>query len=104
VVARPCDETVTRGAIAYPVHCEQWYESLVMQSRSMPWRGGGLLLGAALIAGCGFGLYSDDGSPSPGSWWPWACPDGGDASADGGCLPRCPDGAVDAQGDAGCVR
>jgi hypothetical protein len=46
------------------------------------------LLSAAIVAGCGFGLYDGSASPSvlsandgvadAGQWWPWACalPDG----------------------------
>jgi hypothetical protein len=50
--------------------------------------------GAAL--GCGFGRADDSGKPIPGQYWGWACPDGGKASADGGCF------AADAgAGDAG---
>jgi hypothetical protein len=59
---------------------------------------------SACLAACSFGLYSDDGSPSPGQWWPWVCPDAGDALApEAGCEPphRCPDGGADGDRD-GC--
>ena len=58
---------------------------------------------AACAAACSFGLYDDDGSASPGQWWPWVCPDAGDATApDAGCPPKCPDGSTDAHADGGC--
>jgi hypothetical protein len=57
----------------------------------------------ACLAACSFGLYSDDGSASPGQWWPWVCPDGGDAAPEAGCDPHtCADGASDAHLDGGC--
>jgi hypothetical protein len=63
------------------------------------------LLSAALfgtwVAGCGLGLYDDSGSPAPGIWWTFVCPDGGDVDAEGGCEPPpCPEaGAGGATGD-----
>jgi hypothetical protein len=56
-----------------------------------------------LLAACGIGTYRDTGSPEPGAWWPWVCPDSGNVAPEGGCEP--PDageGCSDAEGDAAC--
>jgi len=52
---------------------------------------------AASLWACSFGIYDDDGSASPGQWWPWVCPDAADVAApDAGCEPpKCPDGSAD---------
>ena len=66
-------------------------------------RGSCIALAVVLLSGCGFGLYDDNGGTDPGQWWPWICPDGGDAAPEAGCLPpRCTDGGADARRDAGC--
>jgi hypothetical protein len=52
---------------------------------------------ALAATACSFGLYDDSGRADPGQWYPWVCPDGGDALApDSGCEPRpCADAAVE---------
>lgn len=44
-----------------------------------------LVLLAAVIAGCGFGLADDTGKPIPENTWGWACPDGQNPAPDAGC-------------------
>jgi hypothetical protein len=66
-----------------------------------------LCLGAACVtsaAACGFGTYADTGSPEPGTWWPWVCPDSGDLAPEAGCLPpeAGSDACADGSGDEGC--
>ena len=56
---------------------------------------------AAAAVGCGFGRADDSGRPIPGQYWGWACPDGGPANADAGCLPAdagAGDAAIDGPG------
>ncbi len=60
------------------------------------------VLAAGSIAACGLGLYDDDGSAAPGTWWPFVCPDGGPVELDGSCLPPCPDGGADGAPDGSC--
>jgi hypothetical protein len=59
-----------------------------------------LSLCLTMIAACGIGTYGDTGSPAPGQWWPWVCPDGGAPAGDAGCLPARP---ADARAHAWCV-
>jgi len=60
-----------------------------------------LALGLATTLACGIGTYADTGSPTPGPWWPWVCPDGGGPAPDAGCEP--PDASpVDACGEETC--
>jgi hypothetical protein len=54
----------------------------------------------AMPAACGIGPYGDTGSPEPGPWWPWVCPDGGTPAPDAGCLPAQP---TDARARPSCV-
>jgi hypothetical protein len=60
------------------------------------------VLALLLVSACSFGLYDEDGSASPGQWWPWVCPDAGDALApEAGCFPTSSDGSTDAHKDGG---
>ena len=60
-----------------------------------------LMLVVGLASGCGLGTYDDNGSPFPGQWWPWVCPDGSPAP-DAGCPDAaCPDGGCAAEPDGG---
>jgi hypothetical protein len=69
--------------------------------RSVIWL---LLATAAAItaAGCGFGRADDTGSPIPGQYWGWVCPNGDAPVGDAGC-PSADGGASDATGDAGAL-
>jgi hypothetical protein len=60
----------------------------------------GLAMLIACVA-CGIGTYADTGSPTPGPWWPWVCPDGGEPAPDAGCKPA-DARPVDACGEGTC--
>jgi hypothetical protein len=55
---------------------------------------------ATTLAACGIGTYGDTGTPEPGQWWPWVCPDASTPAADAGCLPARP---PDARAPTSCV-
>jgi hypothetical protein len=59
-----------------------------------------LCLGVSIATGCT--LYDDTGTPDPGVYWSWVCPETGDPAPEAGCGPRdasreeaCADGKVD---------